>query len=122
MTGSSAPPRCSGRTNASPSWRSTIPTTSETTPFISSSHRVTVGVSALLELAQWCRKRRDLTSGESRCATRQPTAVPPGPATKQELLIRKSLWNHRPHDQQLQVIQTLGRVLARALPPPQPKE
>jgi hypothetical protein len=57
--------------------RSTISTTTETTPFINPSERVTVGVHALLELALWCRKRRDLNPGGPPCSTHQSAAVPP---------------------------------------------
>jgi hypothetical protein len=39
-----------------------------------------VGVPALLELALWCCKRRELTPGGPPCSTRESVAVPPVPS------------------------------------------
>src|SRR3954469_855160 len=62
--------------------RSPVLTTTETTPFINPGDRPIVGVSALLELALWCRKPRDLPPGGPSCSMPESAAAPPAPGGK----------------------------------------
>src|SRR5207244_11959780 len=66
-------------TNGAGKWRPPNNTTAQESTCPSPQHKVTISVSALLKLAQWCQRRLDDQSGDVVCA--RPTTLPPACAS-----------------------------------------
>ena len=79
-----------------------------------------IGLPALLQLAEWCRKRREMDQGGVPCDRLQ--RVSPPRRNAKESIPLKELWQVLLPGTRQKVLQTLGRIVTQQLKPPLSKE